>query len=86
MKIIRQELLLVLALLAIAACRSRQKTKVDTTTVIESDHFSSESERFTTYNISDAEANKPMITTLRPKKQGDAYDNPITVRLTSGSE
>ena len=85
MKAIRRNLLLVLVvLLALASCRRNKKANL--TTVVESDHFSSTTERFTVYNISDAEANKSVITTLRSKKVGDSYDNPITVKLSSGSE
>lgn len=81
----RLQIVLLVVLFSFVSCRNRHKNE-SVATVIESDHFSSQKERSATYNISDAESNKSLITTLKPKQPGDAFSNPVTVHLSSGSE
>jgi hypothetical protein len=78
------DLLLLAVCLVTITCKSSHNSNL--TTVIETDHFFNQKERSAIYNISDAEVNKSLITTLQPKDSDSLYTNPITIRLSSGSE
>lgn len=56
------------------------------TTVLDDNHFASSTEREKTFTIDDNQVNKPLATTISPKKKGDPYKNPVTLTLKSGTE
>lgn len=54
--------------------------------MIEDDHLFSNTSKEQTFTVADAVTNRPLVTTISPKKKGDAYKNPVTLILKSGSE
>lgn len=61
-----------------------QETSPQRTTVVEGNHFYSNYEINTTYNIAQVSTDRSIIFILRKKDEGQIFDNNITVTLISG--
>jgi hypothetical protein len=79
--------LLVLLVLAKKNLKDHNKEKnKDEKTVVEANHFYSNYEKNTTYDITNIEKNKSLIFLLKhgEKKDKELKENPITISLVSG--
>lgn len=84
--------MLLLVLLALALGKknlkdSNKDKKSEHKTVVEANHYYSNYERNTTYEINSIEKNKSLIFLLKhtDKKDKELKDNPITISLVSGT-
>jgi len=62
------------------------ETSPEKTTVVEGNHFYSNYELNTTYNIAQVNVDRPIIYILRKKEDGQIFDNNITINLISGDK
>ena len=56
------------------------------TQILDDNHFTSKTSKVETFIISDVVVNKPLATTISPKKRTDPYNNAVTLTLKSGTE
>lgn len=81
--------LVVLLLLTLAHTKKNLKEvpKDEKKTVVEANHFYSNYERNTTYDITNIEKNKSLVFLLKPngKTDKELKENPITIGLDAGA-
>lgn len=77
--------LFVLLLISIANSIA-QETSPQHTTVVEGNHFYSNYEINTTYNIAQVSTDRSIIFILRKKDDNQIFDNNITITLISGEK
>ncbi len=81
MKTSKLGLLIIIALASGLAAETDNKR----TTVVEGNHFYSNYEINTTYNIAQVSTDRSIIFILRKKDNNQVFDNNITITLISGS-
>lgn len=65
---------------------SHESVQEEKKTVVEANHFYSNYELFTNYDIGSVKKDRPLLLMLKPNKQVDLKVNPITITLTSGDK
>ena len=77
---------LLIALVLGAKLKSKKDTQDEGNTVVEANHFFSDKELSTSYDIKGVKTDSALIVTLRPKEEGEEFKNKIEIKLDAGSK